>query len=628
MPTLFQNGRRDFTNLVHVLQAAVDTYKDRPLFGVMGPSGVSWTSFRQFSILVDQFRAGLASLGVKRGDAVAVISNNRLEWAVGSHACFGLGAAYVPMYEAQLDTEWQYILRDSDAVLCLAANAGIAQRVQALRSELPQLRNVVNFEAPLSDATSYAGLMAHGRANPLEPCIPEGEDVASLIYTSGTTGKPKGVILTHQNLSANVNSMLELVDIAIDDRGVAFLPWAHVFGGCVELNLALATGCSTGICGDASKLGEFLAQVKPTFLFAVPRVWNKIHAGVVNLMAEKPPAIQWMFNTALEAKQKLRQGKSIGLRERAAIAGAEKLIFPKILEKFGGNLRFAVSGAAALPREVAEFMESLGIQVHEGYGLTETGGTATAQPKDAVRLGSVGKAVPGVRIVLDKTAPGATADEGEVILYGKNIMRGYHKRAEESSEAVTPDGGLRTGDLGRVDADGYLFITGRAKELYKLENGKYVAPVPLEQQLELSPYIGQAIVYGDNKPHNVALIIPDFVALETWAKGQQITGTRESLLEHPRVLALLEAEVEKCNKRCKGFERVVDFLIDTEELTSANGMLTQTMKPKRRSIMGKYGHDIEALYPKTESMRPSPRASYIRELRPDAGARNKVAQGA
>jgi long-chain acyl-CoA synthetase len=232
-----------------------------------------------------------------------------------------------------------------------------------------------------------------------------------------------------------------------------------------------------------------------------------------------------------------------------------------------------------------------------------------------------------VRIVLDKTAEGASGDEGEVILYGKNIMRGYHKRDKETTAAVTEDGGLRTGDLGRIDADGYLFITGRAKELFKLENGKYVAPVQLEQQLELSPYIGQAIVYGDNKPHNVALIIPDFVALEAWTKSEAISGTRESLLEHPRVLALLEAEVEKCNQRFKGYERIVDFLIDTEELTPANGMLTLTMKPKRRSIMSRYGHDIEALYPKSESMRPAPRASYIRELRPEGGER-KVARGA
>jgi long-chain acyl-CoA synthetase len=620
MPTVFQDERRKFTNLVHVLQASVSKYGPRPLFGVLGANGVQWTSFQEFQTLVDQFRAGLASLGVKSGDAVAVISNNRLEWAVGSHACFGLGAAYVPMYEAQLDKEWEYILADSDAVICLAASPAIQKRVEAMRSALPKLRHVVSFDSVPDDVLSYAGLLARGKAQPVQVSIPDGEDVASLIYTSGTTGKPKGVVLTHKNLSSVVNSMLEIVDIGSDDRGIAFLPWAHVFGGCIELNLAICTGAGTAICGDATKLGEYLSQVKPTVLFAVPRVWNKIHAGVQNLMMEKPPAIQWIYNTALSAKQKLRTGKPVSLREKIAIKAADKIIFPKILEKFGGNLRFAVSGAAALPRAVAEFMESLGIQVHEGYGLTETCGSATAQPKDAVRLGSVGKAVPGVTIVLDKTVAGATDDEGEVILYGENIMRGYHKRKGDTSDALTPDGGLRTGDLGRLDADGYLYITGRAKELYKLENGKYVAPVPLEQELELSAYISQAIVTGENRPHNVALIVPDFVALEKWAKAQSIEADRDGLLSHSKVLSLLEAEVEKCNQGFKGYERVVDFLVDSEELTAQNGMLTQTLKPKRRSIMSKYGRDLEALYPRLQSERPAPRASYIRELRPDQAA--------
>jgi long-chain acyl-CoA synthetase len=620
MPTVFQDERRKFTNLVHVLQASVAKYGPRPLFGVLGANGIQWTSFQEFQTLVDQFRAGLASLGVKPGDAVAVISNNRLEWAVGSHACFGLGAAYVPMYEAQLDQEWEYILHDSDAVLCLAATPSIKKRVEGMRTLLPKLRHVVCFEGSASDPATYEGLLARGKAAPVEASVPDGEDVASLIYTSGTTGKPKGVVLTHKNLSSVVNAMLEIVDIGDADRGIAFLPWAHVFGGCIELNLCISTGGSTAICGDATKLGEYLGLVKPTILFAVPRVWNKIHAGVQNLMAEKPPAIQWIYNTALSAKQKLRDGKPTSLPEKLAIKAADKIIFPKIVEKFGGSLRFAVSGAAALPRAVAEFMESLGIQVHEGYGLTETCGSATAQPKDAVRLGSVGKAVPGVTIRLDKTVPGATEDEGEVILYGDNIMRGYHKRSSETNEALTADGGLRTGDLGRLDGEGYLYITGRAKELYKLENGKYVAPVPLEQQLELSPYISQAIVTGANKPHNVALIVPDFVALEKWAKAHEIEADRDGLLSHTKVLALLEAEVEKCNKGFKGFERIVDFLVDSEELTAQNGMLTQTLKPKRRSIMSQYGRDLEALYPRLQSERPAPRASYIRELRPDVAA--------
>jgi long-chain acyl-CoA synthetase len=207
---------------------------------------------------------------------------------------------------------------------------------------------------------------------------------------------------------------------------------------------------------------------------------------------------------------------------------------------------------------------------------------------------------------------------GEVIIYGPNVMRGYHKRGNDTKEALTADGGLRTGDLGRIDADGYLYITGRAKELYKLENGKYVAPVPLEQTLEESEYISQAVVFGANKPNNVALIIANMAAVKEWSKSHSVPEDRESLLAQPEVLSLFEAEVEKCNQRFKGFERIVDFVLDSEELSIANGMLTQTMKLKRNSIVAEYGGALESLYPRAESERPAPRASYIRELRPAA----------
>ncbi len=616
MPQVIQRDRREFTNLVQVLQNAVEQYGSRPLFGVPRDGAFVWTTFADFGRLVDQFRAGLSSLGVGRRAAVAVISNNRIEWAVGAHASYGLGASYVPMYEAQLDKEWQYILADSDAVVCLVANGAVAKRVAALRASLPRLQHIVNFEGDVGEPTSYAALLAHGARHPVPAAVPDDEDVATLIYTSGTTGTPKGVILTHRNLAANVNSLLGIVELEASDRGLAFLPWAHVFGGCVELTLALATGSATGICGDASKLGEYLPLVKPTVLFAVPRVWNKIHAGVQALMASKPAPIQWMFHTALEAKKKQRKKETLTLRESAALKLAERVVFPKIRAKFGGQLRFAVSGAAALPLPVAEFMDALGIEVHEGYGLTETGGTATAQPKDKVRLGSVGVAVPGVRLELDKTVPGASGDEGEVIIYGPNVMRGYHKRRDDTNVALTPDGGLRTGDLGRIDADGYLYITGRAKELYKLENGKYVAPVPLEQVLEESPFIAQSVVFGENKPHNVALIVANMGALRDWGKTRGLADDPESLLSNPKVATLFESEVEKCNRRFKGFERIADFVLDSEELTVANGMLTPSMKLKRRTIVAEYGDALESLYPRAESERPAPRASYIRELRP------------
>jgi long-chain acyl-CoA synthetase len=608
-----------FTNLVDLLQTAVKEYGPRPLFGTLRGSDVEWTTYEEFGQLVDAFRGGLATLGIGKGDRVAVISNNRLEWAVGAHAVYGLGASYVPMYEAQLDKEWQYIIGDSEAKAVIVANRAIKKRVEALRGALPTVQHVIDMDGEASDPLSYAGLLTVGKNNPAPAVVPGPDDIASLIYTSGTTGNPKGVMLSHMNLSSNLSGILAVADVHGDDRGVAFLPWAHVFGGCVELNLGLATGGSTAICGDPAKLAEYLPKVKPTVLFAVPRVWNKIYAGVQQQIATKPGAIKWAFNTAMAAKKKQKKGESISLPETFAIAVADKVIIPKVLAGFGGQLRFACSGAAALSREVAEFMECLGIEVYEGYGMTEGSGCTTAQPKGQVRLGSVGKPIPGVRIEIDKNAPGATGDEGEVIMYGPSVMRGYHKLEDITRQTLTSDGGMRTGDLGRLDKDGYLFITGRVKELYKLENGKYVAPVPLEEKLQLSPYIAQCVVFGADKQHNVALIIPDMAALRSWARSQGMTEEGEELLAHAKVRSLLEQEVAKYNGEFKGYERIQDFVIDSEELTPQNGMLTPTLKLKRRQVVAKYQSVFDSLYPAAkESTRPEPRASYIRELRPAA----------
>ncbi len=618
MDTSAQAFNPKFGNLVDLLKAAVRDYGPRALFGTKRDAVIEWTTYEQFGKLVDDFRGGLATLGVQRGDRVAVIANNRLEWAVGSHAVYGLGAAYVPMYEAQLDKDWQYILNDSDSKVVLVANKAIKQRIEALRSSLPKLLHVIDLEGDAADPTSYEGLLTIGRSHPAQLTVPDGDDLASLIYTSGTTGNPKGVMLTHRNLSSNLSGILAVADVHGEDRGVAFLPWAHVFGGCVELNLSLATGGSTAICGDATKLAEYLALVKPTVLFAVPRVWNKIYAGVQKSMATKPAAIQWAFNTALAAKKKQKKGEPVSLRESLAVAFADKVIVPKVLEGFGGQLRFACSGAAALAREVAEFMECLGIEVYEGYGMTEGSGCTTAQPKGQPRLGSVGKPIPGVRIEIDRSAAGANGDEGEVVMYGPSVMRGYHKLDEATRLTITPDGGMRTGDLGRLDVDGYLYITGRVKELYKLENGKYVAPVPLEEKLQLSPYISQCVVFGSDKQHNVALIIPDLVAVRTWAESQGMKEDGDALLTHPKVRTLLEQEVAKYNAEFKGYERIVDFVVDTEEMTTQNGMLTPTLKLKRRQVVAKYQTVFDSLYPAPASNRPEPRASYIRELRPAA----------
>ncbi|MET0390045.1 MAG: AMP-binding protein, partial [Polyangiales bacterium] len=377
----------------------------------------------------------------------------------------------------------------------------------------------------------------------------------------------------------------------------------------------IVTGSSTVICSEATQLAQYLPKVKPTVLFAVPRVWNKIYDGVQKLMAGQP-----VFQAALAARAKQRRGEQPTAEETEALANAEKNLFPLIRGAFGGQLRYACSGAAALSREVAEFMETLGIEVYEGYGMTETGGVTTSQPYGKIKLGSVGVPLPGVRLVLDKSAPGAGPDEGEVIVYGTGVMSGYYKQNDATKSALTPDGGLRTGDIGRIDDEGYLYLTGRAKELFKLENGKYVAPVPLEETLALSPYITQAVVYGSGRPHNVALIVPDQPALAAWAKQNGVTVEGEALLSEPKVLALLEAEVDKANAEFKGYERVKSFVVEAEEMNAANGLLTQTLKLKRKSFNDKYASVLDSLYPRQDESVP-PRASYIREIKPGSSSK-------
>jgi long-chain acyl-CoA synthetase len=608
----------EYTNLVQLLQSSIQKRGERELFGVMKDGGLEWTTYRQFGRMVDDFRAGLAQLGVGPGDRVAVISNNRLEWAVGAHATYSLGATYVPMYEAQRDEQWQYVLADSGAKVCLVASAAIENRVRRLKDLLSALQYIVNFEGDPADRLSYAALMRSGAEHPVALTMPHDTDIASFIYTSGTTGNPKGVRLSHFNLASNVSALLTLVDIADQDRSVAFLPWAHVFGGCVEQNSAIATGCSMAICSDPMQLMEYITAVKPTALFAVPRVWHKVYDSVKKKMATKPSAIQWIFNTGIEARGKQRRGERLELRESLGLKMAEKVVFPKVLEALGGELRFACSGAAALAPEVAEFLVNLGIEVYEGYGMTETGGCTTASSRGNVRLGAVGKPIPGVRIRIDQNVESSGPGEGEIIVYGTGVMAGYHKLDEATRDIMTEDGGLRTGDLGRLDSEGFLYITGRVKELYKLENGKYIAPVPLEEKIQMSPYIMQCMIHGANKPYNVAIVVPDMLALREWAKNAGIEADDESLVHDARVRTLLEGEVDAHSKSFKGFERIKAFFICLEPFSIENDMLTHSLKLKRRNVVAKYGYLFDALYGLEETAGEAPRCSYIRELRPNS----------
>jgi long-chain acyl-CoA synthetase len=583
-----------YSDLVTMFRDSVERFADRPLYGVRKPDGWTWFTYRQAGEMVDGFRAALAGLGVERGERVACVSNNRLEMVIACNAVQSQGATWVPMYENQHEKEQRFILTDSGAKVCLAGSAAAEQKLRALQAEVPGLKEIIGF----SDASErgFWKRLEAGKAHPVPPIHPEGKDICCIIYTSGTTGSPKGVRLKQGGLANGVEAAKLVIPFAADDRSVTFLPWAHVFGQ-LELNTLMSIGASMAICESADKLLEAVAEVKPTMLVAVPRVWNRIHSVVEKSIAEKPAPLRWVFASAMRAASRERRGERAGVLGKAALAIARRLIFAKVIAKFGGQLRYAVSGAAALSREVAEFVDSLGINVFEGYAMTETGGVGTINSPGAKRIGSVGKPVPGVRVELDKTAVGSDAEQGEIVFHGHNVMEGYHNLPDETKSVLTPDGGLRTGDLGKIDADGFLYITGRVNELYKLENGKYIAPAPLEEQITLSPYITQAMLHGSNRPYNVALLVPDVAALRDWARTNEVpVDDGAKLLEDERVRRLIAGEIEKHSAEWKTFARIRNFALLSEEFSTTNDMLTPTLKLKRRNILKRYADRIESLY--------------------------------
>ena len=584
-------------NLIEMLEKSRQLYADRPLYGTKHDGVYEWTTYEQFAEKVDAFRGGLASLGVSAGDKVAIICKNTEEWAVSAYATYGLSAQHIPMYETQMAKEWEYIIRDCGAKVLLAANAAVLEQTRDFPKNIESLEHIVLLSG--SDAggiKTYSDLLKTGRENPVQVRHPESQSPMGMIYTSGTTGDPKGVMLSHRNLIFECEVVLPLLGMTNEDRSLAFLPWAHVFGQVAEVHGLINSGGSAGLVEDVNTLIEELGVLKPSMFFAVPRVYNRIYERLRGQMQEKPGIIRSLFYGGLKQAKREREGETLGFLDNLTLTLARKIIFKKVLNRFGGNLRIAISGASALSPEVAEFVNDIGISIYEGYGLSENTAALSVNYPGVRRFGSVGKPLPGVRIEIDKSVEGSKEEDGEVIAYGENIMLGYHNMPEKTKESINDDGGLRTGDLGHLDADGYLYITGRVKEQYKLENGKYVAPAPLEESLKLSAYIDQVMLYGFNRPHNVAVIVAAMPAVEKFAEENGISGSGESLLGDPLVRELFQKQLEHYGKDFKSFERPQNFALLSEEWGIDNGLLTPTLKLKREVVENQFRSQIESLY--------------------------------
>lgn len=585
---------RKFETLVELLRNSLDDFGEKEVFGEKQEDGSwKWLTYRDFGELVADARAGLAELGVMAGDRVAIVSNNRIEWAVFAFATFGLGAAYVPMYEAQHVEEWKFILADCGAKIVIGSTLPIYESLAKAQAELPELAAVIGLSLSVEDPHSYAGLLKIGR-QATRPVAEVGSgDLAALIYTSGTTGNPKGVRLTHRNICSNVEAASQRFEFTTSDTSVAFLPWAHAFGQTAELYTLMAFGATMAINDEIPNLVSNLPVIRPTVLVAVPRIFNRIYDGVNKQMSDKPHVLRKLFHAGITAATKRGRNQPLSLGEKAALGLADRLIFTKIRQKFGGRLRFVVSGSAALSPKVAEFIDALGIEVFEGYGLTETSPVVSANYPGNRKIGSIGKPFPGVTVRIDRTAA-ADDKSGEIIVSGPNVMQGYHNRPEENEQIFCEDGALRTGDMGYVDEEGYLYITGRIKEQYKLENGKYVVPSPLEEQLKLSPFLLNVMLHGDNRPYNVALVVLDVTSLkdkadkEGWELGQVETN--------PKVRGLIASELEAQAIGFKSYERPKQFVLTLKDFTVENGQLTPSLKIKRRAILAEYGPRLDALY--------------------------------
>lgn len=572
-----------------MLEESCGSYAARPALGTRGPSGWEWTTYGELQDLAGRCRAGLSALGVTATDKVAIISHNRLEWVVAAYATYGLGATFVPLYEEQHPAEWEFILADSGAKVVVAGSQNVAETLP--RPSKPSAREHVIVVGG-SGNDSFERLLERGAASPVRAEHPGADAPASLIYTSGTTGAPKGVMLTHGNIMSNIAAVHDLFDFTEEDRSLAFIPWAHALGHTCELHTMLSLGASIGINDALAHLPRNLLEVQPTILVAVPKIFNRVVTAIRTEIAQRPPVVRKLFEIGVRNARE-GNGPRSALGDRFVGWIADALVFSKVRRRFGGKLRYAVSGGAALAMEAAELVQALGITVYEGYGLTEASPLVSVNCPGKVKLGSVGSVIPGVEVKITRQA--ATGDvDGEIVVYGPNVMKGYHNRPAEQAKVFTSDGGLRTGDLGHLDEDGFLHVTGRIKEQYKLENGKYVTPSRLEEELKLSPYIANVMIYGENKPFNVAVVVADAGALGRWARERGITVERPA--RDPRVRELIGDEIASRSNAFKHYEHVRQFVLTTDDFTVENELLTPSLKLKRAAVVARYGSELEALY--------------------------------
>jgi long-chain acyl-CoA synthetase len=568
------------------------------------PEGDRWlqTSYPELGADARALAKGLIALGVKSGDRVAILSNTRAEWTLADFAGICAGAVVVPVYHTNSPEECEYVLDHCGASVLFCEDGGQLTKLAQIRDALPGLRHVLRFEGEGDGAMTLDDLRAAGTEvsdADLDARIAgiAADDVATIVYTSGTTGPPKGCMLTHGNLCGDIDGIHQVLTMKADDDVVyVFLPLAHVLTRIVQLFAIDAGGEMAYWRRDPKKIVEDVQLIKPTYLPSVPRIFEKIHTTASAKADEaggaKAKIFHWAVDVGREVARREDRGGHPGLILKAQHALADKLVLHKVRDLFGGRVKLALSGAAPIDTEILEFFHAAGIWVLEGYGMTETCAVETLNTIEHHRFGTVGRPLPVCELKI--------ADDGEVLMRGPNIFKGYYNNPEATAETLNADGWLHSGDLGEIDADGYLSITGRKKDLIITSSGKNISPSNIENALKLSRWVSQAVVFGDRRPYLVALLTldPD----ETKALAECVGASSAdpaALADDPAVRAELQKAVDEANAKFARIEQVKKFTVLERDLSQEDEELTPTLKVKRNVVYKRYESTFTDLYEKS-----------------------------
>ncbi len=561
-------------------------------------------SYTQLKDETESLAHGLLTLGLKQGDKVAIIAENRPEWVYSDMAILGLGAIDVPLYPSLTSDTVQFIMNNSEAVGIIVSNKFQLNKILKIKSNLKFLKFIIimnDKDMVTGQPNLYTFKEIQDRGNTKKKgneylfrnslkTIKE-DDLCTIIYTSGTTGEPKGVMLTHKNIVTNVLAAAEALPFSKTDIFLSFLPLCHIFERMAGYYAAFSSGAMVAYAESIEAVANNMIEIKPTIITTVPRLFERIYSKIRKNVESQPEKKQKIFNWAVGVGREYALAKkadkvSIGLSLKHK--AADTLVFKTLREKTGGRMRFFVSGGAALPRELGEFFEAVGILILEGYGLTESSPVIAVNRIDDYKFGTVGKVFPGVEVKI--------AGDGEILARGPNIMQGYFKNKKET-DLVLKDGWLYTGDIGVFDAEGFLMITDRKKHLFKTSTGKYIAPTPIENLFLASKYIDQFVLIGDRRMYLSALIVPDFDAIKEYADSNKIPYNNvDELTENPEIYQIIEKDLEQFQKQLANYERVRKFVLLDKPFTIETGEITPSLKVKRKVIEERYGGLIDRMY--------------------------------